>query len=311
MRTSLVVGIAASVVLAADLGAVVVGVDQGPEATASSYLDALASGDVGKAVSLSTHAKSLDRALLKRDLPKGSRLSHPHLGELVTRGTTVTVPTSYQLNGGKVDTTLTLTKHDGHWRVDNGLTILTVSGVPSDVASLTVNGETVHVDNGGAQLPALPGIYRANAISTFAFTGEAVKAVVSHDGGVLAYSLKATRAGQVAAEQAVLHALEKCFATTPLLEDPCGTETVLFKDKADFTLSRIQWRITRTPRLTAFVSSGAYEVSGTREGTAVLSVFAVDRKHRFPSMTLTFPEQIKVMLAEVRFTGHTPKVTLG
>jgi hypothetical protein len=311
VRTALAVGIAAVAVLAADLGALALGVGRGPEATARSYLDALANGDVGKAVSLSAHAKDLDRALLKHDLPKGSRLSHPHLGTLVTTGGTVTVPTTYQLNGGKVDATLTLTKHDGHWRVDNGLTILTINGVPTDLSSVTVNGSAVAVSAGGAELPAVPGLYRAKALSSFAFTGETTMAAVSHDGGVLSYALKPTPAGQVAAEQAVLHTLEKCFARTRVLENPCGTETVLFEDKADFTLSRVHWQITRTPRLTAFVSSGAYQVSGTREGTGVLSVFAVDHKHRFPPMTLTFPEHIKVMLAQVTFKGRTPTVTLA
>jgi hypothetical protein len=311
MRSPLVVGVCGALVLASGVGALVLGVGQGPDAVAKDYLASLAKGDVGHAVSLSRHAKKLDRTLLSKPLPKGSRITRPTTGALTVKGDHAKVEASYVLDSSKIVLTLPLTKHDGDWTVDNGITPLQITGAPDEVTFVTINGTKVPVHAGTGQVPVVPGVYRTVVPKTFAYSADAPTSPVNNDPGYVSIRLGETPAGKLAAEKAVLHKLATCLATARQLEDPCGARTTHYIDKADFIDTDIHWRLTRAPRVLATIGSDGYSVITDQPGSADESFLATDRKHRYPPLVLHFTSKVWIEFATVTFKGMVPTVTLG
>lgn len=305
VRFPAAVGGAATVVLAAGLVTLAVGVSDSPSAVASRYLSALARGDVAAAVDVSKQPKDLDRTLLGDALPAGTRLTVPHIGRVDRKGDHASVAVTYRLGTRKVDTVLQLTRHGGSWSVDNGLNTMTVAGAPVDVTSVTVNGVKVGLKSGGAAVPAVPGIYRTTIARTFAFASSAQPVNVANEPGYISVHTLPTAAGKVAAVRAVQQALTRCFATAHVLEDPCGTQTIIFVDKGDFVNTDIHWRLTKQPGLMADLgdSEGAYDVIGTSPGAAVESFLATDKKQRYLPLVLTEDNKVRVLLVTVTFRG--------
>lgn len=311
MRARLLVGGAAALVLAADLVTVAVGLGDSPSDIASDYLTALSKGDVATAVDLSKQPKQLDRTLLGDALPAGTRLTRPKVGKVTAKDTHASVAVTYSLGSRKVDTVLQLTRHGSTWTVDNGLTTLDISGGPSSVPSVTVNGVKVALSSGSANLPAVPGIYRTTVPRTFAFASTAQPVNVANEPGYIAIQVSPTAAGKTAAVKAAQLALTRCFATATVLEDPCGTRTLFFVDKNDFVNTQIHWRLVKPPGLTADLGAeGTYDVTPTSDGSAVETFLATDKLRRYPPAVLTETSKVKVVLVTVSFKGAVPTAHL-
>jgi hypothetical protein len=313
VRSASALGLAAGLVLVADLVTLAVGVSDSPSDIAHRYLSALARGDVAAAVDVSKQPKDLDRTLLGDALPVGTRLTAPKVGRIHTKGGHASVSVSYRLGTRQVDTALQLTRHGGSWSVDNGLSTMNVTGAPDDVSSVSINGVKVGLSSGGADLDVVPGIYRTSIARAFAFASSAQPVNVANEPGYISIHTLPTAAGKTAAVKAVQQALTRCFATTHELEDPCGTQTIIFVDKADFVNTDIHWRLLKQPGLVADLSDsdGAYDVVGTSPGTAIETFLATDKKHRYGPAVLTENNKVRVLLATVTFRGSVATAHLS
>jgi hypothetical protein len=149
--------------------------------------------------------------------------------------------------------------------------------------------------------------------ATFAFTAKEEKAPVTTDPGLLHFDLTATAAAKTEAAAAVLRALKACLAKAPqVLENPCGTQTSTFMDKAEFKNTGFRWKLVKAPKLRVFAAAGAFEVDATAPGSASISVYAVDLKHRYLPGRITLPTPLTLdglVTVTVTFTGRVAKVT--
>ena len=311
LRSVLAVGTSGAVVLVAGVVTAAVGLGPTPKDVATDFLTDLSAGHVSKALALVAHEGGVDRTLLTKDLPAADRITHAKVGAVTTKSDRATVSVTYELDQTPQSATLRLSKHGGEWRIDNGLSSLVIDGAAPDVTALTVNGITVKVSSGGAEVPALPGLYNAAMPATFAFVAKGQKSPVTTDPGALHFDLVATAAGKSAASTAVLNALKACLAKKPqVIEDPCHANTATITDKGDFKNSDFRWRLLKDPAVTAYASGTSYYVSSTAAGKAEVSVFAVDLKNRFPPQRIALPTSISLKgVATVTFTGRTPHVT--
>lgn len=304
-------GTAGAVVLAAGVVTALVGLGPSPSDVASDWLTDLTAGQVAKALDLTVHSSSVDRTLLRQDLPAANRITKAKLGKVSQRSGTATAAISYDVDGFPQSATLRLSRHGRSWRIDNGLSSLVIDGAASEVTSLKVNGVAVTVDSGGAEVPALPGLYSAAMPATFAFVAKAQKTPVTTDRGALHFDLEPTAAGRAAASAAVLQSLRACLAHRPqVLENPCHAHTATITDKGDFKNSDFRWTLLKNPTLVSGVTGQTYFVTSAAAGKASVSTFAVDRKNRFPPQRITLPTSITLPgEIAVTFTGHTPHVT--
>lgn len=138
----------------------------GPSEVAQAFVRALADGDFGTAVELST-ARSSDFACswLVSDGRSGG-IAAPEVAEATVDGLTATVPVTYTA-GGEVTTTLTLTGGEGAWvvelpdtfQLEAAFTEPAVAVLRLDDAGIGADDCSVAAQDGVMTMAAFPGAY--------------------------------------------------------------------------------------------------------------------------------------------------------
>jgi hypothetical protein len=280
---------------------------QGPDATARSYLDALAAGDGEKALALLAEPPSddIDRAEVL-DEAQGlvtdvavTKVETVH-GEGTDTGTgtgstragadtgtestavkgAARVDVTYSLDGTKHKATLTLVDTGDGWRVGaDGL---------GAVSPRTTLG--AHVLVGGAYVPAetetlfLPAVYAVQAAPINILSGTTTAAVTA--GGSAEASVEASvspAAVTKAQEELDLYA-QRCAAPAEAVPAKCGIRVPWAADLA--TLTSIAFRVEQTPQitlspdLTTFAATGGVIVATatgtTRDGAEAAFTYRAD-----------------------------------
>ena len=290
----------------------------GPEATARSYLDALAAGDGEKALALlaeppdddidragvldeakghvtdvavtkvedrNTEDGNTDDGNTDGKTPEGNSSGNEH----VSGDARATV--TYSLDGMTHEAALTLVDTDQGWRIgSDGLGVL----VPQ-----TTLGD--HVLVGGAFVPAnaetllLPGLYSVDAAPINILSGTTTAAVAM--GSTTDASVEASVSPDAVAqaqEQLDLYA-QRCAAPAEAVPAKCGIRVPWAADLA--TLTSIAFRVEQTPQLTlgpdlkTFGATGGVLVAtatgSTREGDEASFTYRADDWALRGTVTLT------------------------
>lgn len=279
MKRSAVVGIVIAVGAAVLLG---IGAwwflsqPAGPEATAKSYLEALAAGDGEKALALLAESPSddIDRAAALAEAERlVTAVAVTTVAQADGKGTQTSGPkgearaeVTYSLDGTKHSGTLTLVETGDGWRVGaDGL---------GAVSPRTTVGD--HVLVGGAYVPTgaetllLPAVYAVQAAPINILSGATTAALTMGDSADAAVEASVSPdALAMAQEQLDLYA-QRCAAPAQAVPDRCGIRVPWAADLA--SLSSIAFRVEQTPQitlspdLTTFAATGGVIVA-TATGT--------------------------------------------
>lgn len=242
-RTFVVIAVAAVVVLAIGVGVWLLTRASGPEATARSYLDALAAGDGERAVGLLAEQPDGDVSLPKALAGADERLSDVAVVAVEEGEGRARASVSYTLAGAEQKASFDLVETAGSWRV-----------APDALGALTAQPTLgAFVLAGGAPVPAgsetalLPAVYPVEAAPAAILSGATTAAVLI--GGVAEASVEASVSpdATAVAQQQLDRYAQRCAAPAQTVPENCGIRVPWAADLA--ALTSIAFRIEQTPQL--------------------------------------------------------------
>ena len=288
-RTTLITGVVlAALVLGTVAYKVVDAKVYGPSSATQEYLDALAAGDVSKAVRLRTDDTSRfqfssgdtpgTQLLEGPSLPAGRRITDAKIGAITRHGTFAQAKVTYLLGGTLQHDTLQLRQHGSRAGVFHGWQVL---GGENDLniyvdgaTDVLVNGVAVHLSDGRADLTALPGLYEVTLPETSLLTlnGEPGR-VTLQDSGDVSGRVTLSAQAESDATAAVTTYLTSCLAKATTLQTTCGFTAYTYGDSYE----KVHWALDGTPSFDVSFSGGQILVSNSGAVSATVTGIAVQQ----------------------------------
>ncbi|PKT68130.1 hypothetical protein CW362_36595 [Streptomyces populi] len=247
----------------------------GPEAAAEDYVQAVADGRAEDALELldgSPSGRLLTQAALAAQR-KAAPMTDVSVDEVDASDTTATVTVSYSVGGNEHETSLLLVadeedKHLGLWRrwkVSDGLARVDVTA-SSLLREAKVNGVTVPLEDGSAELTVFPGTVTVEGVDSgyvAASGGGSVVVDPGDSGSADGLDAALTAEGEHAAQQAVVTELAQCAERSTTLEpEDCPISPDNYYSSVD-EAEDVHWTQQSEPVLeTELAEDGAVTVTG-------------------------------------------------
>jgi hypothetical protein len=237
----------------------------GPSATAGSYLNQIASGDLSGA-SKTVRLTGSNGAALSADkvLPAKDRISQVHVDRTTTSGNHATATVSYALGGKRHTAQIELESRGAKllvfqdWHVVSPLTA-SIDVVLDGAKQADVNGVPVALKNGTATVAVYPGRYTVTLPGSSKWFAAKPATVVALAGsfGTAQLDAKPTAALTAEVTRQVKTLIDGCAAQATPAPTGCPFQTYTFGDVSGFT-----WTIKSYPDVKLSSDGTTFDLSG-------------------------------------------------